>query len=455
MFTFAPPRQSPHQVPGSPPTSPGIGGIPGSGYAGVITVPGPPPLRPAAKPSTCPTCGCSAQEATKLTEASGKAQDLFANAAQLLNAQGKPILRRFDRFFGGDSAHQDRIDQLLKILNGAAGFLASAKIDQSLHCDSVSASKVCQSGVSASYRDGQVIVCTGQPAIAKMIQPPSVPGQEKTNSEEPQAGEDKDKTAQLQEKTSQEAEARLTRVLAHEAVHSQLPDSAVDVYRSERLFPYLGGNHALGLDLSPVALANPDSIVSFVFNAQELSEKVLLPGAEAALQHEQRPEGAVRPLLGSRMAQLALAIAEEAIEQSKADVGTLQAELGQNSTTWSGLSTNSETVRSLLVQPGGEAKLRVPGAAAAQRIAAIYDGFSDLDAEVTGKRTILARRFRKSQPDQRIEIAIPDWKEFRKKGPAEQVQVLIQRLLKRDARIAGLAGFVWALAKKRGGFGQI
>jgi hypothetical protein len=59
-------------------------------------------------------------------------------------------------------------------------------------------------------------------------------------------------------------------MIAHEAVHSQIPDSAVDVYSKERLFQFLGSQNPLGVNLTAVAINNPDSIVTFAFQTLEL-----------------------------------------------------------------------------------------------------------------------------------------------------------------------------------------
>jgi hypothetical protein len=67
----------------------------------------------------------------------------------------------------------------------------------------------------------------------------------------------------------------------------------------------------------------------------------------------------------------------------------------------------------------------------------------------------VARQFLQDKPDERIEIAIPQWRTFRTLSPLDQLSVLLRALLKEEPSISGLADFVRERALKTGGMAML
>jgi hypothetical protein len=266
---------------------------------------------------------------------------------------------------------------------------------------------------------------------------------------------------QLAQQASDAAYAtRLTAVMAHEAIHHVVQPAVVDVYSNERLFGFLGGQAKKGaVDLSPLALQNPDSLVLFAFRGF-VAEGGNLPESEAALASSERLSGklSVRPVLGRRSARLAVALAEEAIGQASEQLSSVLSEVRSvqgGSSNWSLFPSDSQQLIASLVRLGREADLGQPDSVALARLQTLSDAFARLGAAVHAKKLVVGRRFLKDQSAKRIEIAISDWRAFRNKPAAEQVAIVVAALLSEEADIAHLDDFVLDLARTRGGMGKL
>ncbi|HWM90633.1 MAG TPA: hypothetical protein VN493_07690 [Thermoanaerobaculia bacterium] len=397
----------------------------------------------------CPTCACSEKQTLRLDGMRQEAMDLFDHAAGKLRSSAKDAIPLFEQSFGEGSATRANIGQVLRVLDGAARFLKRSKAGENIHCDSTSSSAGCGGNATAFHEGGHIVVCSGNGSSEKMLDPPQVEDavrEVQTSDGTSQFNVDPAATEEKQKESDEQRDAELTAVLAHEAIHNQIQPGVVDVNRGERLFQFLGKG-AKRVDLSPIALKNPDSLVSFAFSFQssgrglETSEK--LSGALS-----------IRPLLGREDAELAVAMAQEAIEQAEKRIRVLHSEVDSvkgGPSSWQDFAPASQDLAGLL-RSSGETALGSPDAAAAKRLAQILEGLSGVRQELVAKETVVARRFVRNKPDERVEIAIPKWREFRGLAPADQIQLLLGELLRRDPRTAGLTGFVWEHARKHGGF---
>ena len=259
--------------------------------------------------------------------------------------------RLFERTFGRGAATAGNLSNIKSVLSGASKFLGGLSLGKNIHCDFQAETDGCQRGAAALYRNGQIFVCTSS-AISKSISPPEVQPREEivqsgdssapgmgvapsapgtaapTSAQESMriAPESTSKTKERQRKSRERAEAELAALMAHEAVHHIIQPGIIDVYPDERLFQFLGGGGNIARDLTPLALKNPDSIVAFAFLSLAADGSSELPGAEQLLKAKSFEEGEeagtlsgeleVGPVIGHEKIKLAMALAQEAIEQS-------------------------------------------------------------------------------------------------------------------------------------------
>jgi hypothetical protein len=279
------------------------------------------------------------------------------------------------------------------------------------------------------------------------------------------------KTKEKQERSDAMMSARLTAILAHEAMHQQLSPSSIDIYRDERLYRFLGARNQSRVNLTPMALHNPDSLVSFALQSLQVgSGEKIVPQSEAALTSSEGLSGtlSVRPLRGRKDAKVAITLAQEALEQTEESIGRLlfqvqgvqatpaqQVSQQYRPTVWTDFPERSQKTVQLLTAVGGESAFANPDAKAIQRLQVILEGVGGVNKEMKEMRTVIARRFIWHKPDKRFEIAIPDWREFREMAIEEQIPYLLRKILQRNRSVANLTGFVWEHAQTYGGFEKI
>ncbi|MBT0959887.1 eCIS core domain-containing protein [Denitromonas iodatirespirans] len=469
------PAQSP--VPGGVPG--GVPGAPGGALApalppGASHVPATAAPTPATATASavCPACACSTEHASRIDAGRLKAKAVLDTAATLLAAPTKAIERQFEDTFGPGSNDAKRLTETADRYRAAAQFLGQSTVSNppgsgNVHCDPTNSTNLCKTGASAHYGQGHIVVCSGNPASAQMLNPPKVAPVYRTEGEMgspegirqvPDAG-----ATQASQAASDAAFAtRVTAVMAHEAIHHVVQPGVVDVYTNERLFQFLGaGSKKLDVDLSPLALQNPDSLVLFAFRGFVSDAGAgALPGAEEAMAHSEKLSGklSVRPLLGRRRARLSVSLAEEAIAQAEERLTVLLSEIQSvqgGSSQWTLFPTLSQQLVTSLTTLGKETDFGQPDAAALARLQTIVDAFTRLSAAIGSKKVVLGRRFLQDKPDKRIEVAIPDWRAFRKLSPGAQLPILLGALLREEPAIAGLDAFVLDLAKTRGGMGKL
>jgi hypothetical protein len=412
----------------------------------------------------CPSCLCSEDQLERIDDMRERTAEVLDHAAGQLLSPPK-VTRLFEKSFGEGSATRENLDHVHETLKGAMTFLRGSRAGENIHCDSANASAGCAGGAPAFHEAGHVVLCLGAAITGKMMDPPKVSDVVRAvrpNEESSELRVDEEATAKNQKASDAKWDAYLmSSILAHEAVHARLQPGVVDVYRGERLYQFLGSEGAKGVDLSPIAMDNPDSLVSFAFKSLALGgREELAPGAAEVLSSSDKLSGelSVRPLLGRRGAKLAMAMTQEAIEQAEGRIRALHSEVASvkgGSSAWQSFSQASQDLAGLLRSSGGEKALANPDKAAEERLLEILEGLSLTRNDLLEKRTVIARRFLWEKPDKRVEIAIPDWKEFRRLPLAEQIQRLLKVLLRRDPRTASLAGFVWEHARLRGGFRQV
>lgn len=436
---------------------------------------GVPPTAPreedrASKGDVCPSCICSPEHEERLEAARGMSIRVYERAIKELKPLAPPVRRLFEATFGPVSASPEAVATTAETFGKAAGFLKSSKVwtptvDGNIHCDQTNATDGCAGGPSGYYRQGNVVICGEDPAAAQMLNPPTVPTVLRTEGtvgstdqkEQVRQVPDPAATKAAQTKSDEEYAARLTALLAHEAVHHAVRPGVVDIYRHERLSVYLGGSgKKLGIDLAPLALQNPDSLVLFAFKAPAAGSGSSIPGAYAALTVAEKPSGkmSVRPVIGRRRARLVVALAQEAIEQADETLSILLSEVESvksGGSDWTLFPPWSQEMVQLLTDVGKETAFAQPDSAAATRLEQISAAFGRLVSSMRSRKLVVGRRFLLDKPKARIEIAIPDWRAFRKMSPADQFSLLIRTLLSEEPVIGGLAEVVIAHAATRGG----
>lgn len=463
------PSPVPSGVPGVPGGTPALppGRIPGMPP---IATPSAPPPVPAS--AVCPACACTADQVTRIDAARRKAQGVFERAADLLANPSPVIERQFENSFGsGSNSAKTRTDTADRY-RAAASFLGQSTVSDppgsgTVHCDPTNSTDLCATGASAHYGQGHIVVCSENPSPKQMLNPPEVSTVYRTegevgSTEGVRQVPDASATEAAQAASDAGFATRLTAVMAHEAIHHVVQPGIVDIYTNERLFQFLGaGSKKLDVDLSPLALQNPDSLVQFAFRGVVAEDgSNALPGAEAALEDSEQLSGklAVRPVLGRRRARLSVALAEEAIAQAGERLGVLLTEVQSvqgGSSGWSLFPALSQQVVTALTTLGKETDFGQPDAVALARLQVLVDAFTRLSTGIHDKKVVLGRRFVLDKPDKRIEVAIPDWRSFRKQPVGAQLPVVLGALLDEEPAIAGLDAFVLDLAKTRGGMGQL
>ena len=451
----------------------GLQRVPEPGASGVPS--GVPPTAPrkedrAAKGEACPSCICPPEHVDRLEAARTTAIRVYERAVEELKPLEPPVRRLFEATFGPGSASAEAVATTAETFGKAASFLESSKVwtsdvNGNIHCDQTNETDSCVGGATGHYRRGNVVVCSENPSAAQMLNPPTVPTVYRPEgkmgsteqSEQPRQVPDPSATKAAQEKSDQEYAARLTALLAHEAVHHIVKPGVVDIYRHERLFAYLGGSgKKLGVDLSPLAMQNPDSLVAFAFKAPAAGGGSSIPGADAALSVPEKPSSklSVRPLLGRRRARLVVALAQEAIEQSDEALSVLLSEVESvksGGSAWTLFPQPSQEVVQLLTDVGKETAFAQPDSAALTRLQQISAAFGRLVKSMRSRKLVIGRRFLHDKPKERIEIAIPYWGAFRKMPPSDQFALLIRTLLNEEPTIRELADVVIAHAATKGG----
>jgi hypothetical protein len=427
---------------------------------------------PATKSEICPSCICTPDHITRLDVARGRASSVFGRAAAQLRTTEPDVGRLFEASFGPGSADAGTMSKTAALFDGAKQFLDESKVstpeaDGNIHCDQANDTDGCAGGATGFYRSGNVVVCGGHPSAAQMLDPPEVEKQVKIvetsggvgKSQEWHQEPDPEATEALQKQSDAAFAARLTALVAHEAVHHVVQPSVVDVYRDERLFRFLGQSaEASGVDLAPLALQNPDSLVRFAFKGLNVGRAVSDPlsETEAAISGSEALSGkmSIRPVLGRRRARVTVSLAEEAIGQAAESLAVLLSYLQSVATggsAWTLFPDHLQSVVQLLIDVGQETAFAQPDAAAAARLQEISGAFQRLVKSMRSRKLVVGRRFLRDKPDQRIEIAIPDWKAFRSMAPIDQLTLLLDTLLKEEPVIGGLPGFVLEHAKTWGG----
>lgn len=465
----------------APAPAPVPGGAPGVPGGALPLPPGripgmPPTAAPTAPPvpasAVCPACACNADQVTRIDAGRSKAKSVFERAAALLASPAPAIERQFENTFGAGSNTPKTLAETADRYRAAAQFLGQSTVSDppgsgTVHCDSTRSTDLCNTGATAHYGQGHIVVCTGSPAASQMLDPPRVPTVYRVEGE---AGStegirqvpDAAATEASQAASDAGFATRVTAVMAHEAIHHVVQPGIVDVYTNERLFQFLGaGSKKLDVDLSPLALQNPDSLVQFAFRGVVAEDgSNALPGAEAALEGSEKFSGklAVRPVLGRRRAQLSVALAEEAIAQAGERLGVLltQVQSVQGAPSqWSVFPALSQQVVTALTTLGKETDFGQPDAVALARLQILVAAFTHLSTGIQDKKVVLGRRFVLDKPDKRIEVAIPDWRGFRKQPVSAQLPIVLGALLDEEPDIAALDAFVLDLARTRGGMGQL
>ncbi|WP_323001819.1 DUF4157 domain-containing protein [Denitromonas sp.] len=466
------------RAPAPSPVPSGVPGVPGGTPAlPPGRIPGMPPTAPSAAPpvpasAVCPACACSADQVTRIDAARRKAQGVFERAADLLANPTPGIERQFENTFGAGSNTPKTVAATADRYRAAASFLGQSTVSDppgsgTVHCDPGNSTDLCATGATAHYGRGHIVVCVQSKSASQMLNPPEVSTVYRTegevgSTEGVRQVPDASATEAAQAASDAGFATRLTAVMAHEAIHHVVQPGIVDIYTNERLFQFLGaGSKQLDVDLSPLALQNPDSLVQFAFRGVVAEDGGnALPGAEAALEDSEQFSGklAVRPVLGRRRARLSVALAEEAIAQAGERLGVLLTEVQSvqgGSSGWSLFPALSQQVVTALTTLGKETDFGQPDAVALARLQVLVDAFTRLSTGIHDKKVVLGRRFVLDKPDKRIEVAIPDWRSFRKQPVGAQLPVVLGALLDEEPAIAGLDAFVLDLAKTRGGMGQL
>lgn len=386
-----------------------------------------------------------------------------------------PVRRLFEAQFGAGSATTQAVAGVHATLQGALHFLNTRQVwdpatgKGQIHVDANGQTPGCASGKTAWYEGGHVVVCGPHRAMAQMLSPPAVETVWKpaarpsgTSSSEPIRMEpDANATDQAQQQSDDAYATRLARVLVHEAIHHMIQPGVVDIYQDERLFGQLGGpvgRH--GVDLAPLALQNPDSLAAFALRAPPAGDRQGLPGVTEALTVSDklsRPV-AVRPVLGRRRTRLAVDLAQEAIAQTTERLDVLHSEVASvaanGSTPWSLFPSASQQMVGWLVGLGGETAFAQADAAAEQRLAALNTRFAALEQALRSQQVSVGRRFTQDRA-KRLELAIPEWKTFRKLGPSAQLERMVVALLASAGLGRPIAAVVLANARAHGGMGAL
>ena len=466
----APAPAVPGGAPGLPGGVPNVPNIPSSAARAAAAPPGP---VPAPASAVCPACACATGHVTRIDAARRKAEKVLGAAATQLQSPTRAVDRLFEGAFGAGSATAANVAKAADLYSGAAAFLGQSKLSDppgsgNVHCDPTNSTDMCQAGNTAYYTQGNVVVCSQNPSPAQMLNPPTVPTQYQVEGKAGSAYDevrqvpDPGATALAQQRSDAAFETRLTAVMAHEAIHHVVQPGVVDVYTNERLFRFLGGQGKKhGVDLSPLALQNPDSLVLFAFRGYTLDAgSDALPEAEAAMATSEQLSGklSVRPVLGRPRAELAVALAEEAIGQANEALAVLLTEVKSvqgGPSAWTSFPAPSQQLVQALVGPGKETAFGQPDAAALARLQTLSTAFERLSTAVHDKKLVVGRRFLVDKPATRIEIAVPDWRAFRKMAPGDQLSVVLRTLLNEEPDIAHLDSFVLDLARQRGGMANL
>jgi hypothetical protein len=254
---------------------------------------------------------------------------------------------------------------------------------------------------------------------------------------------------------------KLARMLIHEAVHHMIQPGVVDIYQDERLFGQLGGKPGRhGINLSPLALQNPDSLAAFALRAPQAAGGNSLPGMAEALTPSQklsRPV-AVRPLRSRKRARLMVDLAQEAIAQTDERLSVLHSEVvsvaSNGSTPWNLFPPASQQMAGWLSTLGGETVFAQADAAAELRLQALNSHFATLQKSLRNQQVSVGRRFTQDRA-QRLELAIPDWKSFRTLPPSAQLERMVVALLATAGLGRPIADVVLVHARLHGGMGAL
>jgi hypothetical protein len=466
------------RAPAGPPPG-GVPGVPGGGAVPTLPIPGQRPRQSGPKRAAgslvCPSCSCTTDEESRIDAARKQAQASLAHAASALGAPDAAVTDSFERTFGNGSATPDNLAETQKRYEKAARFLGSSSVQAAggganIHCDDDNThTTTCGDGATAHYDRGNIIICGANEAMAQMLAPPMVEAvtklQEGTGDEKERTTVvDPDKTRAKQQASDARYGTRLTAVLAHEAIHHVIQPSVVDVYREERLAAFLGGDSkGIGVDLSPLALQNPDSFVKFAFArfvAGGQSDR--LPGADEATATSERLSGKlyVRPIKGRKRAQLAVALAGEALTQAGERINELHEHVQSvqggsgGPSRWGLFRSDLKDVAEALSNSGHEPDLAQPDAKAEARLEVLGKAFTHLTEQIKDQRIVLGRRFA-FDTARRIEVPIPDWKAFRAQSPVAQMRQVLDHIINTEPEIAHLSGVVTRLAAEGGGMGKL
>jgi hypothetical protein len=400
----------------------------------------------------------------------------LSRALEVMTMPLKPPLRRlFEAQFGEGSATPTAVASVHATLQGAHDFLNTIQVwdpatgHGEIHVDAGGQTPGCATGNTAFYESGHVVVCGRNRASAQMLSPPAVepvlmPADRPsgTSSSEPiRMVPDARATEQAQDASDAGYATKLARVLMHEAIHHMIQPGVVDIYQDERLFAQLGGKIGKhGVDLSALALQNPDSLAAFALRAPPAGDGQGLPGVTQALAVSEklsRPV-AVRPVLGKRRARLAVDLAQEAIAQTAERVAVLHSEVASvraNVTTpWSMFPPASQQMVGWLTSLGGETAFAQADAAAEQRLLALTQRFDALQKSLRSQQVSIGRRFTQDWA-KRLEVRIPDWKTFRKLPPSAQLERMVVALLASAGLGQPIADVVLAHARLHGGMGAL
>ena len=429
----------------------------------------------APKSDVCPSCMCNANHVARIDPARSKAADTLGSAASELQNRSAQVDRGFEAVFGDGAANEPNIMQARQRYEEAADFLTNSDITsggstQNIFCDQTSATTACASGAAGHYDRGNVILCTDNLATQQQLEPPTVDPIYKpqrvsasgTNQGSSARVLDHNATQDKQNESDAKFATRLTALLAHEAMHHVIRPNIVDVYREERLAGFLGGDaKGTGVDLSALALQNPDSFVRFAFlRYTSGGNSHRLPGADEATATSNALSGElhVRPLLGRKHAKLAVALAAEAITQMRERVDELNALVQSvqagGTSQWSLFPVDTQSVVTALNTLGNETDLAQPNAAAAARLTILAQALGRLADNIQNQNIVLGRRFTQDRP-KRMEIAIPDWKGFRASSSKQQMHLILDQLVATETDIAHLAPVIAHLAATDGGMGAL
>ena len=477
-------------VPGVPgvPGAPGAPGMPGMPPASdelevsskPATQPRTDPVEPpASKQDICASCVCSPEHAKALQAAREKALLVLEDEAleALKDPLKSPLRRLFEQQFGEGSATPQAVTKVRTRLQDAQKFLKGSKVWDpasgvgNIHCDPGGAAPGCATGNTAYYERGHIVVCATNKAAAQMFEPPKVPDVKRPvrtvgstdpsqapGSQAPGTEIETDAAAtQLAQHASDAGyAAKRARVLLHEAIHHAIKPGTVDIYKDERLYSELGGKTGKhGVDLSALALRNPDSLVAFAMRAPRASNEAAIEGTDAALATSGQLSGKLRvwPLRGARRARLMVDLAQEAIEQAAKTISMLHSEVASVAATptpWTNFSPASQEFVDWLVRLGQETALGQPDTQAERRLAKLDRQLTALLQSLRAQRVVVRRRFLLDW-DARVEVAIPDWRGFREMAPAAQFAHMLRALLRTQGLPGPLADVVLKQALLHGG----